>query len=236
MKKIKKVLLIFISMIIMLAGEGVIKAANADWEEDNSNWKYIDNSGYSSGWQQINNKWYYFNPETKIMTIGWFFDKEYGKWYYLNFNGDMDATKTTLAYPEELSNIQNKIQKYTSEEVSYIYTNKIDDAVFVIFKDDISAREYYYHSGTGNIYEYKNGILTNILTKEVIDFFTRDQAIQLVHDYLSKNNKYIPQIISVENDDGNSYLVHCYDEIGLYTATSSWYYVNKETREITSAL
>lgn len=210
------------------------KNTYADWDKDGDDWRYIGDYGYKTGWQQIDGKWYYFSSETSAMKIGWFYDEQYGKWYYLNFDGGMDGSKTTSIYPMELSNIQDEINQCAGEKVTYDSTKKVDDNVFECFKSNSDAlfKQYYYHPLTDNIYEMKNGILTNVQTHEVINFFTQEQAVQAVKDYLSENYKDIPQIVKVENDDGDHYLVHCYDDTGEYTTNSHWYYVNKTTREI----
>lgn len=234
MKRSSIKIFIIASIVMMCVASVFGKNAHAYWDEDGDDWRYIGDYGYKTGWQQIDGKWYYFLSETGIMKIGWFYDEQYSKWYYLNFDGGMDGSKTTFTYPMELSNIQDKINQYTGEKVTYDWTKKVRDNVFECFKSnsDLSSNLYYYHLSTGNIYEMKNGILTNIKTHEVINFFTQEDAVQAVKDYLSKNYKDIPQIIKVENDDGDSYLVHCYNDTENYTTNSSWYYVNKTTREI----
>lgn len=229
-----KKIFIFALSFIIFTGVGFTKAAYADWEESGSNWRYIDDSGYAKGWQEVNGKWYYLANDTGIMKIGWFYDGGYNKWYFLNDDGTMDSSKTTSTYPTELSNVQEKIKECTNEDVEYETTNQIDDNVFWCFKSEngIAAKQYYYQTSRGNIFEVKNGIFTDIFTKEAVNMFSEEEAAQVVRDYLSENYKYIPKIIKVEVDDGDSYFVHCYDEEGD-PSNSSWYHVNKTTREVT---
>lgn len=237
MNKINKNFSVFLIAII-LVGLGFTKNVYAEWEHENCEWKYLGDYGYEKAWQQINGKWYYLDSETGIMKIGWFYDEQYNKWYYLNFYGDMDASKTTCTYPTELSNIENKIKQITNEDVIYKWTKDIDDNMFVCFmgKNEIQPKQYYYHQSTGNIYEIKNGILTNIETKETVDFFTEEQAVQVVKDYFSKSYKDIPQVIKVESNQEEYYLIHCYDDKEGYETNSSWYHVNKTTRDVTSII
>ncbi|MDR3596426.1 cell wall-binding protein [Clostridium sp.] len=234
MKGIDKKIFIFVLVVMMLLTSGFTKNAYADWEKYENNWRYIGDFGYAKGWQEINEKWYYFSTDTGIMKIGWFYDEKYSKWYYLNNYGDMDSSKTTSDYPTELSDIQNRIKQYVNVDVIYESTNQIDNTVYVRFmsNDETASTQYYYQPSTGNIYEVKNGILTNLSTNEKIDSFTEEQAVQVVYDYLSDNYEYIPKNIKVEVDDGDSYFIHCYDTEGD-PANSSWYHVNKTTREVT---
>jgi hypothetical protein len=234
MKRINKKILICVLVVITLLAPGFTKNAYAEWEKDGSQWKYLGDYGYKIGWQQIDGKWYYFISGTEIMKIGWFYDEQYNKWYYLNNSGDMDSSKTTSDYPTELSDIENRIKQYVNDDVNYESTNQIDNTVYVRFmsNDETASTQYYYQPSTGKIYEVKNGILTNLFTKEKIDSFTEEQAVQVVYDYLSDNYEYIPKNIKVEVDDGDSYFIHCYDTEGD-PANSSWYHVNKTTREVT---
>lgn len=63
---------------------------------------------------------------------------------------------------------------------------------------------------------------------------TSAKAEQLVREYLTKKGEYIPSKIRVDHEEGNTYVVQCYDVVDDHTATSGWYYVNKTTGEITS--
>lgn len=75
-------------------------------------------------------------------------------------------------------------------------------------------------------------------TKEAINeaSITEKDAINLVKNYLSKNNQYIGSNIEVEGIDGDNYLVHVYDIINneeeSHTATVGWFEVNIYTGEI----
>lgn len=228
--------LILILLTIIFSGMLFTKNVYAYWEKNENDWRYIGDSGYEKKWQEINGKWYYFSNETGVMKIGWFYDEQYNKWYYFTYNGDMDDSKTTATYPTELSSIQEKIKQYAEDDATYEVTKQVDNAIYVCFisKNESSSVQYYYQPSTGNIYEVKDGILTNLATNEKIDSFTQDQAIQVVQDYLKDNYKYVPKIIKVVVDDGDSYFVHCYDTEGD-AANSSWYHVNKTTREVTLA-
>ncbi|MVX62633.1 cell wall-binding protein [Clostridium chromiireducens] len=234
MYRISRKFICLILLAAVITASCVSTNAYALWEKDNYQWKYIGDYGYVTGWQEIDNKWYYFNPEDGTMKRGWFYDTQYNKWYYLSADGDMVHSKITSNYPQELNNIYAKIKQYVNDEITYKWTTNIDGNIFICFisKNNGGARQFYYHVLTGNVYEMKNGNLTNLATHEVFNIFTEEQAVQVIKDYLSKSYKPIPQIIKVDSDDGESYLVHCYDDKGYYYESNSWYYVNKTTREV----
>ena len=61
------------------------------WEKIDNKWYYFDsNSNYAKGWKKIGNTWYYFNDLGKMMT-GWQLIN--GTYYYLENNGAMAANK-----------------------------------------------------------------------------------------------------------------------------------------------
>lgn len=67
----------------------------------------------------------------------------------------------------------------------------------------------------------------------------KEKAIKLVKKYLRDNGQYIPNYVVVDSEDEKEYVIHCYDIIDngdgtSHTATSGWYYVNKNTEEVTS--
>ena len=61
------------------------------WEKIDNKWYYFDdNSNYAKGWMEIGNTWYYFNDLGKMMT-GWQLIN--GTYYYFENNGAMAANK-----------------------------------------------------------------------------------------------------------------------------------------------
>jgi hypothetical protein len=68
---------------------------------------------------------------------------------------------------------------------------------------------------------------------------TITKAQDIVRGYLTKSGKYVPKFIETETLGGNSWGVHCYDVVPFYgsitrTSTVGWYYIDRDTGEITS--
>lgn len=77
--------LILLSMIVSIINSPV--GANAEWKKDSNGWWNTEGNSWSTGWRQIDNKWYYFNPQTGYMKTGWINDN--GTWYYSDASGAM---------------------------------------------------------------------------------------------------------------------------------------------------
>lgn len=57
-------------------------------EKVNGSWFLFGDDGYMlTGWQKVNGKWYYLDPDTGAMKTGWIFVN--GVWYYLDDSGAM---------------------------------------------------------------------------------------------------------------------------------------------------
>lgn len=57
-------------------------------EKVNGSWFLFGDDGYmKTGWQKVNGKWYYLDPDTGAMKTGWIFVN--GIWYYLEDSGAM---------------------------------------------------------------------------------------------------------------------------------------------------
>lgn len=62
-------------------------SASAKWINDKNNgWSWLDGDIKTTGWKEIDEKWYYFNTDG-IMKTGWLSDN--GKWYNLSNSGEM---------------------------------------------------------------------------------------------------------------------------------------------------
>lgn len=59
-----------------------------------------------------------------------------------------------------------------------------------------------------------------------------------IKTYLISNGYYVPEYVVCDHEEGNSYVIHCYDIVNndgfVHTATSGWYYVNKTSGSISS--
>lgn len=70
-------------------------SAEAAWTRDSKGWWNSENSSWSVGWRNIDNKWYYFGLDGYMKT-GWIQDKD--KWYYLGPTGAMIKDDTINGY------------------------------------------------------------------------------------------------------------------------------------------
>lgn len=82
---IKKTIAVSLTAMAMLSV--TYTKADAEWIKDTEdNWTWNENNEKSTGWKNIEEKWYYFN-EKGIMQSGW---QEINKvWYYFGNSGDM---------------------------------------------------------------------------------------------------------------------------------------------------
>lgn len=78
---------IFAGLLVSITILGINPTStNAEWKEDSTGWWYAQGSSYLTGWQLIDNNWYYFDFYGYMKT-GWQLIN--GSWYYLNSNGTM---------------------------------------------------------------------------------------------------------------------------------------------------
>jgi glucan-binding YG repeat protein len=188
--------------------------ANGTWSQTNSKWIYTDSTGaLTKGWSSINGKWYFFNTDGTMFT-GWL--PTGSNWYYLNDNGDM-----AIGW------------KHIDGAWYYLNTN---GNMAIGWKQVGTTWYYFYGDGSmafnttiGGYILDSNGAWTNTTSG-----VTSDKAEQLVRQYLINNNLYVPKYIQYTFDEGNSYVIHCYDIVVDHTATSGWYYVDKTTGSIKS--
>ena len=57
-------------------------ANSGEWSNNNGKWSYSINGNDVTGWQRINNNWYYFNQDGTAQT-GWY-QSGAGNWYYFD--------------------------------------------------------------------------------------------------------------------------------------------------------
>lgn len=58
-------------------------SASAKWINDKNNgWSWLDGDIKTTGWKEIDEKWYYFNTDG-IMKTGWLSDMENGTTYLI---------------------------------------------------------------------------------------------------------------------------------------------------------
>jgi hypothetical protein len=242
--------------LILAAGllEGILSQnvyAASSWQKTSDGWQYYENAIIKTDWLLSDDKWYHFD-DNGMMQIGWIDDKNI--WYYLSDNGALDESRTTTVMPDEIRVMYDIVNVYNDSGIvrysSVYYVNDkgcLNEAglggksLYRFYSEDQLGNEiseYYYDSYNGNVYKLKQGIVTLLNTNTVINNVNRPitvvEAVEKVKDYLLMNGKYVPNTIRVESDNGDEYLVHCYDDTDIYNSIGDLYYVNKTTGYITS--
>lgn len=251
----KKILTRFFMLIslITLIGIGFTQNvyAASNWELTSDGWKYYENGNFKTGWVLKDRNWYYLD-NLGIMKTGWIYDN--GGWYYLCDTGAMDDSKTTIVMPNEIKEIYDIVKVYDNSKIlkySCIYhvsskgvfgeSGFAGQNLYKFYAEDQNRNqinEYYYDLSNGNVYKLNQGIITLLgagnKTDNTNKSITSEEAIQKVKEYLTNNFKYIPNKIEYDRENGNSYVIHCYDLFESNTGTSGWYYVDKLTGNVTS--
>lgn len=63
-------------------------SVSAAWKQDSNGWWNTKGSSYSTGWESINNSWYYFGQDGYMKT-GWINNN--GSWYFADNSGVMQT-------------------------------------------------------------------------------------------------------------------------------------------------
>lgn len=84
--------------------------------------------------------------------------------------------------------------------------------------------------------DYTEKNIKEVSTSNNKEKISKEDAVNLIKNYLEGNNSYIPNVIEVDNIDGDVYIVHAYDVITnedeTHIATSGWFEVNMYTSKI----
>lgn len=58
------------------------------WMLIDDRWYYFDRNGYAvTGWKKIHGEYYYFKETSCAMALGWYYDEDDGRYYYLERDG-----------------------------------------------------------------------------------------------------------------------------------------------------
>lgn len=110
MKKFKKIIACFVTVISLLAIAPV--AAHAEWKSNSTGWWYTEGSSYATDWRMIDGNWYYFYSDgymAKDTTIGG---------YYLNSSGSGTTSGNNNTYSSGSTNEQSQTV-YVSDKGIY---------------------------------------------------------------------------------------------------------------------
>ena len=171
---------IAVSLTAMAMFSGSYTKANAEWIKDTEdNWTWNENNEKSTGWKNIDDKWYYFD-EKGIMQTGWqkineiwyyFASSGYMKtgwivvgdsWYYLNESGEMKTGWVTDAgkwYYLDDSGVM--VKGWISYNGSWYFTD--EHGVMMTGEITIEGKEY--DLGNDGAWIENKNIQTNIITE-----------------------------------------------------------------------
>ncbi|MCR1850614.1 hypothetical protein NSA42_15095 [Paeniclostridium sordellii] len=90
-------------------------------------------------------------------------------------------------------------------------------------------------------FENKDNVKSNdIAVSNTKEKLSKEDAVELVKEYLKNEKSYIPNFIEVDNISEDVYIVHAYDVITnkeeSHVATSGWFEVNMYTGKIIDIL
>jgi hypothetical protein len=83
---------------------------------------------------------------------------------------------------------------------------------------------------------YEENKIKEVSTESTKQKLSKEEAVNLVKEYLESKNLYIPNFIEVDSIDKDNYIVHVYDVITneeeSHIATSGWFEVNMYSGKI----
>lgn len=148
------------------------------WQQINNEWYYI-NSDYTmaTGWIQIDGKWFYLDPNDGCILKGWIQNKD--SWYYLSDDGSMLCNCSRV--------IDGKGYSFDSDGV--MSESLVSDALINFIKsfEGFSATPYLDEVGVKTLGYGMTG-------EEIqgIESVTEQQAAEMLKDWI--NRKYAPVI------------------------------------------
>lgn len=122
MKKIVSSLLIFVSLMFLN-----VNCVNADvgvggWSVGKYGVMYSDGARYVTGWQYLNNKWYYFNENGGMLVNTWIGP------YYVDSDG---------VWVENAAN--SNVVSFADKNLETVIRNKINKPTGTLYKSDVEG-------------------------------------------------------------------------------------------------
>ncbi|MBN1038610.1 choline-binding protein [Clostridium botulinum] len=133
--------------------------ANAEWKKNSIGWWYTEGNSYLTGWQLINNNWYYFDF-SGYMKTGWQLID--GSWYYLNNDGAMVTNGLIDGF-----NLGND-----GKMISPSYYNTM-----MKLAEEESLKDYY---------SQKQPVIVEEIKHDDSNDYTTEEIIQRIDDYMDQ--------------------------------------------------
>lgn len=146
--------LALISFGAVISNELIVSANADEWKIKDNAWHLLDAKGKEkTGWQQVDERWYYLNNDGSIVASKWI--KSRGKWYYLGSNGAMvtnntvdncelgsdGAWITNVGIDEELTEQLREYNVYHTSGYTGIKVNDFNTIMFQVADGILSKEE-----------------------------------------------------------------------------------------------
>ncbi len=150
-----------------------------------------------------------------------------------------------LPYPFESQGLLGSIDKFPhlsfNKEKSYFTEDEIVNTkgaklklYYVVDTSVLCVNKIYVQSASSNF--DINSVLPQ-QSEEPLKAYSADEAIQYVKDSLNAHDiitlyQYNNSIFAFDHEEGDTYIVHVFDDEGGHVSTIGWYAVNKYTLEV----
>lgn len=114
----------FLGLLVLCASVMAMPVYAGTWvQSEDAAWCYEESGGFVTGWQEINENWYYFNEDGSMLT-GWLNDSDYGKWYYLDTQTGVWNSKPAINEVSACHLLENALKTagmYQNEDAELLF-------------------------------------------------------------------------------------------------------------------